>query len=115
MWWTAAMLVGWFDSSPTGTEDIPVARILEQNFPNPFNPVTRIAFNLGNEGHARLDIFDPAGRLVNTLVDGNLPAARHEVTWDGRDGSGRQVSSGVYFYSIITDDFRDTKKMILLR
>jgi hypothetical protein len=115
MWWTAALLAGWFDSSPTGTEDTPVAGALDQNFPNPFNPVTRIAFNLGNAGHARLDIFDPAGRLVKTLVDGNLPAARHEVTWDGRDGSGRQVSSGVYFYSIITDDFRDTKKMILLR
>jgi len=115
MWWTAAMLAGWFDSSPTGTEDIPVAGALDQNFPNPFNPVTRIAFNLGNAGHARLDIFDPAGRLVKTLVNGNLPAARHEVTWDGRDGSGRQVSSGVYFYSITADGFRNTKKMILLR
>lgn len=115
MWWLVSVLSGWNPSPATGVEDIPVAGALEQNFPNPFNPVTRIAFNLGNAGHARLDIFDPAGRLVKTLVDGNLPAARHEVNWDGRDGSGRQVSSGVYFYSIITDDFRDTKKMILLR
>jgi hypothetical protein len=115
MWWMMAVLVGWSTSAPTGTEDIPPANILGQNFPNPFNPSTRITFVLGNAGYVRLDIFDAAGRFMKTLVDGILPSARHEVNWNGRDGSGRAVASGVYFYSLITDDFRDTKKMILLR
>jgi len=115
MWWLVSTLSGWSASPATGTEDIPVATVLEQNFPNPFNPTTMIAFNLENAGHVRLDIFDPTGRLVKTLVDETLPAARHEVSWNGRDGSGLAVASGVYFFSIMADGSRDTKKMILLK
>jgi len=117
-WWMVSMLSGWTATSSDGTEDIPPAglvNVLAQNFPNPFNPATRIAFSLEEAGRTRLDIFDAAGRLVRTLVDGNLPAARHEVSWNGMDRAGRPVSSGVYFYSITADGFRDTKKMILLR
>jgi len=115
MWWLTAELIGWTTSSPTGTEDIPPAGILGQNFPNPFNPNTRITFSLENAGHVRLDIFDAAGRFMKTLVDGTLPSARHEVSWNGVDATGRAAASGVYFYSITVDGARDTKKMILLR
>ena len=93
---------GWPASgSTTGVDELPPAGILEQNFPNPFNPNTRIAFSLEKAGHVRLDIFDPAGRLVKTLVDEALPAARHEVSWNGRMGPERAAASGVYFYSIV--------------
>ena len=118
MWWLAATLTGWASSPATGSGDLPLpsaVSILDQNFPNPFNPSTRIAFELETAGHAKLDVFDAAGRFVKTLVDGTLPAARHEVNWNGTDGSGRSVASGVYFYSITTSGLRDTKKMILLR
>jgi hypothetical protein len=118
MWWTAAMLSGWSLTSSAEPGDIPPAGpfgALGQNYPNPFNPSTRIVFSLGKAGYARLDIFDAAGRLVRTLVDGALPADRYEVSWNGMDGAGRPVSSGVYFYSITSDGFRDTKKMVLLR
>ena len=118
MWWTVAMLSGWALTSSAGPGGIPPAGpfcALDQNYPNPFNPATRIVFSLGRAGYARLDIFDAAGRLVRTLVDGALSADRHEVSWNGMDGAGCPVSSGVYFYSITSDGFRDTKKMILLR
>jgi hypothetical protein len=64
--------------------------------PNPFNPRTTIRFDLPGDGPVRLAIFDPAGRLVRTLVDENAPAGRHEADWDGRDASGREVASGCY-------------------
>jgi hypothetical protein len=115
MWWLTAVLIGWTTSGPTGTEDTPIASILGQNFPNPFNPNTRIAFSIEKAGHVRLDLFDPAGRFVKTLVDEDLPASRHEVNWNGKDGAGRVAASGVYFYTIVTDGNRYTKKMILLR
>jgi hypothetical protein len=88
---------------------------LEQNYPNPFNPTTTIRFNLSNQCHVKLRIYDVAGRLVQTLVDGVLVPAQHSVQWDGRDRGGRRVSSGVYFYSIEAGDFRATEKMVLLK
>jgi hypothetical protein len=116
MWWLVSVLAGWPASGAvTGVDEIPAAGALEQNFPNPFNPNTRIAFSIEKAGHVRLDIFDPAGRFVKTLVDEDLPASRHEVNWNGKDGAGRVAASGVYFYTIVTDGNRYTKKMILLR
>ncbi len=118
MWWLTATLTGWSSSPATGSGDLPLpsaVSILDQNFPNPFNPSTMIAFELEAAGRAKLDVFDAAGRFVKTLVDETLPAARHEVNWNGKDASGRSVASGVYFYSITANGLRDTKKMILLR
>lgn len=118
MWWLTASLTGWSSSPATGSGDLPLpsaSSILDQNYPNPFNPSTMIAFDLDNAGHAKLDVFDAAGRFVKTLVDETLPAARHEVNWNGKDASGRSVASGVYFYSITSGGLRETKKMILLR
>ncbi|RLA57632.1 MAG: hypothetical protein DRR04_12470 [Gammaproteobacteria bacterium] len=69
----------------------------EPNFPNPFNPTTTIALSLDRAQNVRLDIYDARGRLVRALHDGSLAAGRNELQWDGRDNSGRQASSGVYF------------------
>jgi len=116
MWWLVSVLAGWPASGAvTGVDELPAVGALEQNFPNPFNPNTRLAFNIAHAGHVRLDIFDAAGRYIRTLVDEALPAGRHEAAWNGRDSSGRSAASGVYFYSITADGLRDTKKMILLR
>jgi hypothetical protein len=118
MWWLAAELSGWSPSAVTGDDIDPVpspALTLDQNFPNPFNPATRITFSLGEAGHARLDLFDASGRLVRTLIDSELAAATHEVTWNGRDQAGRSVASGVYFYSLKANGMHETRKMILLR
>jgi predicted lipoprotein with Yx(FWY)xxD motif len=101
----------------TGT-DTPKAReasYLSQNYPNPFNPTTRIAFGLKEPAIVSLRIYDAAGRLVRVLVESSRPAGAYAELWDGRDSSGRSVSSGIYFYRLNAGTFESTKKMILLR
>jgi hypothetical protein len=88
---------------------------LGQNSPNPFNPKTTISFVLAKPGHARLEVFDLRGRLVKTLVDGQLSAAQHQVDWDGTDLTGQPVSSGQYYYRVSTDEFTQTRKMTLVK
>ncbi len=101
----------------TGDEPpkMPGASYLAQNYPNPFNPITRIEFGLDNAENVSLRIYDPAGRLVRILAGERRPAGHYAEVWDGKDGSGRPVSSGVYFYNLKTGSFTETRKMILLR
>lgn len=84
-------------------------------YPNPFNPATTVAFTLPREGRVRLDVFDVAGRRVQTLVDDVLTAGRHDVIWDGLDHAGRNQSSGVYFARLQVDGFEQTRKLTLVR
>jgi hypothetical protein len=88
---------------------------LEQNFPNPFNPVTTIFFSIPEPQKVELCIYDVSGRLVKTLIDGvPMERGRHPVTWDGRNDAGRFVSSGVYFAKLTAgDDIADTKMVLL--
>jgi hypothetical protein len=102
-------------SDITGTE-LPKAYSLAQNFPNPFNPSTRIQFALPSKGHVSLKIYNVAGQLVRTLQDGVMDAGSHELTWDGSNNLGKSVASGVYFYKINAgDNYENMKKMVLLR
>jgi hypothetical protein len=78
--------------------------------PNPFNPTTVINYALAEQGYATLKVYDVMGKLVATLVDGELPGGRHEVTWDA---SG--VPSGVYFYRLNVGSFNETRKLVLLK
>jgi hypothetical protein len=94
---------------------VPQATALLQNFPNPFNPVTTITFDLTAAVHVRLDVFDVSGRLLATPVDAARGAGRHRVEWNGRDASGSLVPSGIYFYRMKTAGFGATRKMILVR
>jgi hypothetical protein len=94
----------------------PAVSSLHQNVPNPFNPTTKISFDLAREGQVKLQVFNVAGHLVKTLVDGTMPAKRgHEVVWNGLNDAGNRVPSGVYFYQLVTDDLTATKKMALLK
>jgi hypothetical protein len=96
--------------------EIPVADALGQNFPNPFNPATTVAFDLARPAVVRIGIYDVSGRLVRTLVDGSVPAGRHEIAWNGVNNAGIGVPSGLYFYRMTTSEgFTATRKMILLR
>lgn len=92
-------IMDFFLPSMTGVEEQPVAyegvRLAAQ--PNPFNPTTSISFMNPDEGRIRLAIYDVSGRLVRILADGELPAGRAHVSWDGRDDEGRSLASGVYF------------------
>jgi hypothetical protein len=79
----------------------PAARFaLHQNVPNPFNPRTRIRFEVPAAGRARLAVFDVRGRLVQGLLDAKLPAGPFEVSWDGTTASGQRAPSGVYYYRL---------------
>ena len=75
----------------------PVAFELFQNFPNPFNPSTTLAFNVAVATHVRIDVLDVTGRLVTTLIDEHADAGMHSLQWHGRDQSGSSVASGIYF------------------
>lgn len=94
----------------------PRAFALRQNVPNPFNPVTTISYDVPAGGaHVSLRIYDTAGRLVRTLVDEQRPAGTHGITWDGRNGAGSPVSSGVYFYKMTSGAFSESRRMVLLK
>jgi hypothetical protein len=94
---------------------IPRAFALHQNVPNPFNPTTTIRFDLPHAAHVRLCVYNVKGELVATLVDRHMTEGRKEIEWTAKDRRGRSVDSGIYFYSLISDDFTQTKKMVLLR
>jgi len=102
---------------------LPRAFSLAQNLPNPFNPTTKIAYAIpGNvDGAAidaifvRLHVYDIRGRRVATLVNGAQKPGRYTAVWDGRDMTGRSVSSGVYFYRLETDRFTQTRRMMLVK
>ncbi len=85
------------------------------NHPNPFNPTTQITFALPKACEAILEVYNIAGQKVATLVDGTLEAGEHTVQWDSRDQSGASVASGIYLYRLTAGEFKDTKKMILLK
>jgi hypothetical protein len=83
---------------------------LEQNRPNPFNPVTTISFTIPSAQHVSLKVYDVAGREVATIVNGTRPAGHHTVNFEARN-----IASGIYFYRLKAGDFLETRKMILLR
>jgi len=86
---------------------------LTQNHPNPFNPNTTIAFYLPQSGLSTLQIFNLKGQLVKTLVQGNLAAGNHQITWDGHDSNGMDASSGIYFYRLHSSGKSLERKMVL--
>jgi len=100
---------------------IPESYTLMQNYPNPFNSVTQIQYALPKASTVRLTIYNVLGQEVVTLVDGEQAVGYHHVTWDGRNGSGNVVGSGLYFYRIEaksshgTEAFTQVKKMLFLK
>jgi len=92
------------------SSEIPCGFRLHNNYPNPFNPVTHIKFELPENGLVALTIYDILGNKITTLINQNLSAGVYKVDWDG---SG--VASGIYFYRMKTKDFIDTKRMVLIK
>ncbi|UCF78647.1 MAG: T9SS type A sorting domain-containing protein [Candidatus Eiseniibacteriota bacterium] len=102
--------------STPGGEPRPLVFALEQNFPNPFNPVTTIFFSVPGRDKVELCIYDVSGRLVKTLIDGvPMEPGRHRSVWDGTNDAGRFVSSGVYFTKLSAGDKVADGKMVLLK
>ncbi|MCB0258280.1 MAG: T9SS type A sorting domain-containing protein, partial [Calditrichaeota bacterium] len=93
----------------------PGSYTLDQNYPNPFNPVTTIRYRLPQTATIMLTIYDILGQEIRTLLHGRQPAGDYSVVWDGRDGAGRSVSSGIYVYRMMADGHAQSRKMLLLR
>lgn len=89
--------------------------ILHGNYPNPFNPTTEISFSLSSDQFINLVIYNTKGQSVRKLTQGNFTVGEHSVSWDGTDNEGKNVSSGLYFYKLKTDDHEYSKKMLLLK
>ena len=102
-----------------GTDDdndnLPATYELSQNYPNPFNPTTSINFSLPRATHIRIDVYNIRGERVTTLADDTYAAGDYTVEWDGSSDNGNLVSTGVYLYRLLSDNFSDTRKMVLLK
>ena len=103
-----------------GAYEIPTETQLLRNYPNPFNPETWIPYRLASDAFVTLTIYDGRGQVVRTLDVGHQIAAVYEgrskaIYWDGRNGLGEQVASGIYFYHLSAGDFSATRKMVILK
>jgi hypothetical protein len=101
--------------SPISDPTTPSSCILYQNYPNPFNPSTAIRYKMLKQGHVTISVYNTLGQDVATIVNEMKPVGTHTEFWNGTDAEGNSVPSGVYFYRIVTDDFVDARKMVLLK
>jgi hypothetical protein len=106
VWQNAANLV----SIQQITSVTPEKFILFQNYPNPFNPNTKIKFDLKETSDVTLEIYNSAGKEIQTIVDKKLSSGSYEVNWNASD-----FPSGVYYYKIVAENFTETKKMMLIK
>ncbi|MEE4310284.1 MAG: CARDB domain-containing protein [candidate division KSB1 bacterium] len=88
---------------------------LFQNYPNPFNAETRITYQLKESAHVSLTIYALDGKRVRRLYNGAARAGSHHHVWDSRDDAGRPVSSGIYYYQLSTNNFKETKRLVLIK
>lgn len=93
----------------------PLSYQLHQNFPNPFNPETRIYFDIPNSEQVKVIVYNMLGQKVRTLVDAGFNAGKHVVNWDGRDDNGVRMPSGLYIYRIKAGKFIESKKMLMIK
>jgi hypothetical protein len=99
-----------------GEPEVPAPLTLSlHNYPNPFNPLTKISYSLPADTYVQLHIYNVKGQKVKTLVSDKKQAGHHAVEWNSTDNNGRTVSSGVYFYRLITDEKELVNKMMLLK
>ena len=96
-------------------ETLPITYKLHNAYPNPFNPVTTLRYDLPEDAIVNVTIYDMMGRHVNTIVSSQQSAGYKSIQWDAINSSGQPVSAGVYLYVIQAGDFRQTKKMVLLK
>lgn len=110
----------WNKQTPTGTGDDPHLELpdgyqLSQNYPNPFNPSTQIEYDLPTKSQVTVTVYNLLGQKVRTLVDRVESAGIHTVEWDGRTDAGEKSATGMYLYRIEAGEFKQTKKMLLVK
>jgi hypothetical protein len=100
-------------SSQTGTT--PNTFYLNGNYPNPFNPITTLSYELPEQAHVILTVYDLVGREITRLVNTTQGAGVKSIHWDATNNIGQTVSAGIYLYTIQAGEFRQTRKMVLLK
>jgi hypothetical protein len=114
--WESEMSDSTFVSHTTSNDLLkPEVTALSGNYPNPFNPETTISFSNREAGNVSINIYNMKGQLVKTLINEYLEAAYHNIVWNGKDNTGKSVSSGIYFYKMKSGNYSNTKKMILMK
>jgi hypothetical protein len=111
--WFPSRKAAWITAGGTAirkTEELPVAYSLDQNYPNPFNPTTNISFNIPKEGFTRLNVYNILGQKIISLVNENLKAGNYVYSFDAS-----KLSSGVYLYRLESNNFSQTRKMLLTK
>ena len=103
------------ENSGIDNDVLPYKFALHQNYPNPFNPVTTLRYDLPEDAMANITIYDMMGRQVSTLVNRKQTAGYKSVQWNATNNAGSPVSAGIYLYMIQAGEFRQTKKMVLLK
>jgi hypothetical protein len=99
----------------TAWSAVPKIYALHQNYPNPFNSNTQIEYQIPEDHHVGLKIFNPMGQDVRTLVDAHRSGGEHTAIWDARDDEGKEVASGLYFCRLKAGEFGKIIKMVLIR
>jgi len=94
---------------------LPDKHSLHQNYPNPFNPPTPLRYDLPEQGHVRITIYDMLGRDVKTLINEYQDPGYRSIIWDATNDYGKPVSAGMYLYQIQAGEYNSTKKMVLLK
>ena len=94
---------------------LPIAFNLYNNFPNPFNPITTLRYDLQEDILVNVTIYDMTGRIVRTLINMKQTAGYRSIQWNAANDAGQSVSAGLYLYTIQAGEFRQTKKMVLLK
>ncbi|MEC7849802.1 MAG: T9SS type A sorting domain-containing protein, partial [Candidatus Neomarinimicrobiota bacterium] len=97
------------------TASIPDAYSLQQNYPNPFNPTTKIRYGLKENTYVSINIYNLMGKHIRSYINTVQDAGYKTILWNATDASGQPVPAGMYIYSITAGDFRQTRKMILLK
>ena len=95
--------------------ELPKEFALGQNYPNPFNPTTRFNVELPAAVDVQVAIYDILGRQITTLLSGQQSAGYHSIEWDGRDGRGFSVPTGIYFVRMVAAEFSATRKIMLMK
>ena len=95
--------------------EIPNQLILHHNYPNPFNPVTTLRYDLPENAIVSITIYDKMGRIVKTMVNDDQTAGYKSIQWNATNDAGQPVSAGLYLYRIYAGEFVQTKKMVLLK
>ena len=113
------LIAQWIDEGALLSSDkeniIPKKLTLYQNYPNPFNPITSLKYDLPEDGFVNITIYDMMGRKVKTLVNNSQTAGYKFIRWNAANDRNEPVSAGLYLYTMQTEKYRQTKKMVLLK